>query len=123
MRGSKIACVCFCMKWHGFMVSTERTEMAAVSHGTSCASTVITPHQWIFKNMLYKASHSHRITCKCNESAREQRMALYKSDQQPAMCVSWFVLAVRLVSKGTSVHIHFSSPFSSKRLWSADAVL
>ena len=43
-----------------------------------------------------------------------QWMALYKSDQQPAMCVSQFVLAVRLVSKGTSVRIRFGSPFSSK---------
>ena len=67
---------------HGYMVYTERAEMAAVSSGTSHASTVSTPLQWIFKNMLQKAIHSCRITCECNESAREQRTALYKSDQQ-----------------------------------------
>ena len=37
--------------------------------------------------------------------------------------VSWFGLAVRLVSGRTLVWYHFSSPFSSKRLWSVDTVL
>ena len=45
-------------------------------------SAVSTPLQWIFKNALYKGSHSCRITCKRSESAREWRIALYKSDQQ-----------------------------------------
>ena len=46
------------------------------------ASAVSTSLQWIFRNALYKVSHSYRITCKRSESAREQRMVLYKSDQQ-----------------------------------------
>ena len=37
---------------HGCMVYTERAEMAAVSCGTSHASTVSTPLQGIFKNAL-----------------------------------------------------------------------
>ena len=41
-----------CMKWHGCMVYTEHAEMEAVSCGTSHASTVSTPLQWIFKNVL-----------------------------------------------------------------------
>ena len=67
---------------HGGMVYTERAEMAAVPCGTSLASAVSTPLQWIFKTALSKAIHSCRITCECSESARERRTALYKSDQQ-----------------------------------------
>ena len=37
---------------HGCMVYTECAEMAAVSCGTSHASTVSTPLQWIVKNTL-----------------------------------------------------------------------
>ena len=37
---------------HGCMVYTERTEMAAVSCGTSHASAVSPPLRWIFKNVL-----------------------------------------------------------------------
>jgi len=66
---------------HGCMVYTERAEMAAVSCGTSHASTVSTPLRWIFKNALYKAIHSCRITCEHSESAQKWRTALYKSDQ------------------------------------------
>ena len=42
--------------------------------------------------MLYKkASHSCRITCKCNESAQEQRIVLYKSNQQQQLLkiITW----------------------------------
>ena len=63
------------------MVYTERAEMAAVSCGTSHASAVSTPLRWIFKNALKKAIHWCRITCERSESARERRIALYKSDQ------------------------------------------
>ena len=65
------------------MVYTERAETAAVSCGTSHSSAVSTPLMWIFKNALYKASHSQcRVTFERSESARERRTALYKSDQQ-----------------------------------------
>ena len=67
---------------HGCMVYTERAEMAAVSCGTSHANAVSTPLRWIFKNVLWEAIHSCRVTCECSESARERRIALYKSDQQ-----------------------------------------
>ena len=67
---------------HGCMVYTECAKMAAVSCGTSHASAVRTPLQWIFKNVLWKASHSCRMTCECSESAWKQRIALYKSNQQ-----------------------------------------
>ena len=67
---------------HACMVYTERAEMAAVSCGTSHASAVSTTLRWIFKNALYKASHSCRLTCERSESARERRIALYKSEPQ-----------------------------------------
>ena len=68
---------------HGCMVYTERAEMAAVSCGTSHASTVSTPLRWIFKKCTIKSySHSCRITCERSESARERRIALYKNDYQ-----------------------------------------
>ena len=70
---------------HGCMIYTDRAEMAAVSRGTSHASAVSTPIRWIFffnKKTRYKVIHSYRITYERNESAREWRTALYKSDQQ-----------------------------------------
>ena len=73
-----------CMKCmvHGCMVYTERAVMETVSCGTSHASAVSTPLRWIFKKALWKVVHSCRITCERSESAREQRIALYESDQQ-----------------------------------------
>ena len=44
---------------HGYMVYTERAETAAISRGTSHASAVSTPLQWIFKNMRYKKLFTH----------------------------------------------------------------
>ena len=85
---AKYACslrMWLCMKWHGvwlYGVHGTCTERAAVSCGTSHAGAVSTPLQWIFRNALYKASHSSRITCECNEPAWERRIALYKSNQQ-----------------------------------------
>ena len=40
--------------------------------------------QWIFKNaaLKKKAIHSCTSTCECIESAQEQRLALYKSNQK-----------------------------------------
>ena len=63
-----------CMKWHGaWLYGVHRTcaKTAAVSCGTSHASTVSTPLQWIFKTMRYKASHSCRTTCERSECAQE----------------------------------------------------
>ena len=73
---------------HGCMVYTERAEMAAVSCDTGHASAVSTPLRWMlekkekkktrYKNLVTHAeSHAER-----SESARERRIALYKSDQQ-----------------------------------------
>ena len=76
---------------HGVHITCAET--AAVSCGTNHASAVSTPLRWIFKNALYikntktkqkttlkkEASHSRRITYKLGESARERRIALYKS--------------------------------------------
>ena len=48
-------CMWFCMKWHGaWLYGVHRicTEMAAISCGTSHASSVSTPLQWIFKKVL-----------------------------------------------------------------------
>ena len=69
---------------HGCIVYTERAETAADSCGTSYASAVSTPLRW----MRYKKDiHSCRITCEHSESARERRIALYKSDQQQGRLV------------------------------------
>ena len=62
------------------MVHRTCAETASVSRGTSHVSVVSTPLWWIFKNALYKASHSCKITCERSESARERRIALYKSN-------------------------------------------
>ena len=43
---------------HGYMVYTERAEMAAVLCGTSDASAVSTPLRWIFKTR-YKKLFTH----------------------------------------------------------------
>ena len=75
-----------CMKWHGaWLYGVHRTRrdwlsLAAGSCGTSHASAVSTPLQWIFKKRAIKTIHSCRITCERSESARERRIALYKSD-------------------------------------------
>ena len=68
---------------HGCMVYTERAETTAVSCGTSHASAVSTPLRWIFKKRAMKKKElvTH-VECVYNESARERRIALYKSDQQ-----------------------------------------
>ena len=72
---------------HGCVVYTECAKMAAVSCGSSHASAVsLTPLWWIFKNELLKGRHSCRIACESSESAWEQRLALYKSNQQQQGC-------------------------------------
>ena len=68
---------------HGCMVYTECAEMAAVSCGTSHASAVSSPLWCIVKKeTCYKKLLTHEESCEHSESAREQRIALYKSHQQ-----------------------------------------
>ena len=74
-----------CMKWHGaWLYGVHRicARTAAVSCGTSHASTVSTPLRWILKikKTRYKASQSlmqnhMRVQWVCS---RERRIALYK---------------------------------------------
>ena len=87
---------------HGCMVYTECADMAAVSCGTSHASAVSTPLRWIFKNTLYRSIHSCRITWECSESAREQRIALYKSNQQQQVYIKMLLCAAQSVLWGLS---------------------
>ena len=58
------------------ILQTHRREVLCLQGAVS------TPLRWIFKNALWKAIHSCRITCERSESAQEQRIALYKSNQQ-----------------------------------------
>ena len=69
---------------HVCMVYTERAETTAVSCGTSHASAVSTPLRWIFKKRAIKKEEElvTHVECVYNESARERRIARYKSDQQ-----------------------------------------
>ena len=81
------------MKWHGYgcMVYTERAEMAAVSSfmwHQPCQRCKYTTSVDIQKRAI-KAINSCRSTCERGESAREQRIALYKSDQQQHFYFSW----------------------------------
>ena len=83
----------FCMKWrdivHGCMVYTERAVTASVSCGTSHVRTKQRCHYTYHlggysKREIKSDSHSFGITCdkKRNETARERRRALYKSNPQ-----------------------------------------
>ena len=90
-----------CMKWcdtvHGCMVYTECAETAAVSRGTSHASAVSIYHFCGYSKTRYKKLVTHvESHYSSSESARERRIALYKSDQQLYRPVeSRFGLAVR----------------------------
>ena len=79
-------CVWLCMKWLGawlYGVHRTCTETAAVSCGTSHASAVSTPLQWILKSTHKKRTiksqslmwNHMRAQWVCS---REQRIALYK---------------------------------------------
>ena len=77
-------CMWLCMKWHeAWLYGVHRTwaEMAAVSCGTSHASAVGTPLQWIFKKRTIKLV-THRTTCERSESAQESGEYRYISDHQ-----------------------------------------
>ena len=67
---------------HGCMVYTGCAEMAAVSCGTSRVSAVSNTTSVDIQKLTVKDIHSCRITCERSESAREWRIALYKSDHQ-----------------------------------------
>jgi len=59
------------------------TQILAGSHVTTKQRCKYITSVGIQKiNALLKDSHSFRITCERSESARERRIALYKSDQQ-----------------------------------------
>ena len=76
-------CMWLCIKWYRaylYGVHRARRDGSSFMCGTSHASAVSTPLRWIFKNGLWKAVHSCRITCEHGEPARERRIALYKSD-------------------------------------------
>ena len=63
-----------CMKWHGaWLYGVHRTcaETAAVSCGTSHASAVSTPLQWILKIKINYRKPVTQRTCECSESAQE----------------------------------------------------
>ena len=100
---------------HGCMVYTELAETAAVSCGTSHASAVSTSLRLdIFKKALQKAIQSCRITCERSESARERRIALYKSDQhqQQLLLSSYRPPADKprvLLQPVRTPHIHFGA--------------
>ena len=113
-------CMWLCMKWHGaWLYGVHRTcaETAAVSRDSSHASVESTPLWWISKNTLQKASHSCKITWERSLSARERRIALYKSDQQqlstqPSCLPSLFSarLSDTLLSSSTFT-LYFQSAF------------
>ena len=62
---------------------TDKQEKAEISCGTShvSAASTYTTSVDIQKRAMKKASHSCGITCERSESARDRRIALYKSDQ------------------------------------------
>ena len=71
-----------CMKWRAWLYGVHKTRQDGSSfmwHKSSQCSKYTTGRYW--KMSYKKAVHSCRITCKLSESAREQRIALYKSDQ------------------------------------------
>ena len=65
----------------GCMEYTERTKMAAVSCGTSHVSAVSGHSKAHYKQLVTHVDITG--VCEHNESAWGQRIALYKSDQQP----------------------------------------
>ena len=71
-----------CMKWHGAWMYgvhiTHRDGNSFMWHQT-CQRCKYTTSLW--KKRKREAIHSCRITCERSESARERRIALYKSDQ------------------------------------------
>ena len=63
---------------HGCMVYTELAPRRQQFH-VAPAMPALSVHHFLVKK---KKSHSCRITCERSESARERRIALYKSDHQ-----------------------------------------
>ena len=77
------------MKWHGaWLYGAHRTcaETAAVSLAPAMPVLKYTTSVDIqLKNMLWKAIHSCRITCKCSESLQESREQHYISNHQDGL--------------------------------------
>jgi len=106
-----------CMKWHGCMA-----KAAAVLCGTSHAFAVSTPLQWIFfSDAPQKVIHPCRIACKHSESAREQKIVLYKAiitiNQLPQCCWNQQVSRHMLISRHL-LCLHTSQKFTDiKNPW------
>ena len=83
---AKYACTLhmwLCMKWHGAWlrgVHRTRRDGSSFMWHQPCQCCKYTASD--FEKCAIKASHSRIITCERSESARERRIALYKSDQQ-----------------------------------------
>ena len=77
----------FCMKWHGaWLYGVHRTRRDWLSGSRflwhqPCQRCKYTTSVDIQKRAI-KTIHSCRITCERSESARERRIALYKSDKK-----------------------------------------
>ena len=73
-----------CMKWHGawlYGVHRTRRDGSSFMWHQPCQRCKYTTSV-DSRKMRYKTIHSCTITCKRSESARERKIALYKSDQQ-----------------------------------------
>ena len=76
-------CMWLCMKWHGaWLYGVHRTQGVGSSFmwHQPCQHCKYTNLVNIQKRTI-KASHSCRITCEHSASAQEQRIVLYKSNQ------------------------------------------
>ena len=74
-----------CMKWHGawlYGVHRTRRDGSSFMWHQPCQRCKYTTSVDIQKRPIIKDIHSCRITCERTESARERRIAQYKSDQQ-----------------------------------------
>ena len=81
-------CMWFCMKWHGaWLYGVHRTcaEMAAVSCGTSHASTISTPLQWIFKKCTIKLVQKHAVKLVTHAEPHTSALSLLKRAENSAI--------------------------------------
>ena len=106
-----------CMKWHGawlYGVHRTRRDGSSFMWNQPCQRCKYITSVDIFKKALQKAIQSCRITCERSESARERRIALYKSDQhqQQLLLSSYRPPADKprvLLQPVRTPHIHFGA--------------